>query len=361
MATRYGSLAVPVGSSGSFSLVASTTPGAHLRCPLMRHTTWSSRLKRVCGGPWAASSSRASLTIAPTRCAMKTRSSSSTSARCSSSMQRTTFSITSVSTWWKSPPRSFISESFAWICADTASSTASRDWRESARRLRRMTLSQSAGAKMRQPSSSSSTWHRLVVVEQRDDLALLPAVHHALDLVAHTKAQRVGLGAHVLRRREARVERFRQGRLVQVLPNEYQLALARLARGPRLVKRAAEQHVHAVEHKAARRVRHRQHALHAEDVVALHLKQPTDPHLHQAEVELALLHLAQVARRTLVEAHAADAAVVLCPRSLRVEEICRKQPTRTHSSRARARDGRSGTDAHARVSIAHCDSSGAAR
>ena len=79
--------------------------------------------------------------------------------------------------------------------------------------------------------------------------------------------------------------------------------------------------MHRVEDKPLLSMRDREHALHSENVFATLLKELTDPRLHELQVELAELDLAQVARGALVEAHALDARIVHGRRLARVQKV----------------------------------------
>src|SRR5690606_1798428 len=87
---------------------------------------------------------------------------------------------------------------------------------------------------------------------------------------------------------DAAQEAGQQFLAVQLAPDEHQLAGARRL-APGTLRTAVEHHVHAVEDVAALVTLDVQHALHAQDVLAMRLQQPGQPVVHLACIERARL------------------------------------------------------------------------
>mmetsp|Transcript_6495 Transcript_6495/g.14203 ORF Transcript_6495/g.14203 Transcript_6495/m.14203 type:complete len:245 (-) Transcript_6495:280-1014(-) len=73
--------------------------------------------------------------------------------------------------------------------------------------------------------------------------------------------------------------------------------------------------------KLAFRMCDRQYAFHAEEVGSLTREELVDPLFHGVEVKCSLVHCAEMARRTLVQAHTRDALIVLGGQRIRVQEV----------------------------------------
>lgn len=88
--------------------------------------------------------------------------------------------------------------------------------------------------------------HRIITVHEHDDFARRPlrSRHFTLDLVADRKAQCLPLQLESFGCGEALIEASCQLVSVQVLADEHQLTLPRLAVSPRLSERAVHRHVH---------------------------------------------------------------------------------------------------------------------
>eukprot|EP00312_Isochrysidales_sp_CCMP1244_P038289 CAMPEP_0202750326 /NCGR_PEP_ID=MMETSP1388-20130828/11233_1 /ASSEMBLY_ACC=CAM_ASM_000864 /TAXON_ID=37098 /ORGANISM="Isochrysis sp, Strain CCMP1244" /LENGTH=273 /DNA_ID=CAMNT_0049417899 /DNA_START=205 /DNA_END=1023 /DNA_ORIENTATION=+ len=187
-----------------------------------------------------------------------------------------------------------------------------------------------------------------VPVQLRDDPPLCPLVRGdlALDVGPDLEAERRAPLRVELRGGEAGAEAGAQLLVLQVLADEDEPRLARLALGPLAAERAVEDHVHALEDALLRAARDGEDALSAEDVGAPVAQQVSDPSLEQLGVDLARLDDGERADRrvVLVLRVRVEEAVVHLERALQVEGAQLEHVADGHLRLLAALDGRKRVD-----------------